>query len=286
MSLIAHRFLSRTWLVRIGEYNKIVQLPANISALCVIDPHGELHLEGRCVERFAWASITKILTVFVFADAVASEILTFDTPTRIEGVTFADLLSHASGIRSGQDPISPRTKRVYTNEAYRRAEQELVQVLGEGFESTTIAQLFEESFAHQLESTIRIESTCDATASGTFDDLVALLCEMRDPQLIDPAIHTQLTTPHIESLPGIVPGWGSFAPNLWGIGYEIHGTKNHWMGSQLSERSYGHFGMSGSFVVHDPEKNISLACKSSQDFGPWAKDVWPDMVNNIVREYS
>ncbi len=57
------------------------------------------------------------------------------------------------------------------------------------------------------------------------------------------------------------------------------------MGTQFSELAYGHFGMSGTYVVHDPVKNISICAVSSQEFGPWAKDVWPAMNDELVVEF-
>jgi CubicO group peptidase (beta-lactamase class C family) len=265
-----------------------VQLHSDISTVAVIDPHDKLHIAGSKDGPFAWASITKVLTAYVFADAVADGVIAFEDETTIPGITFADLLSHASGIRAGDEAsIEPRTKRIYTNEAYDIAERELINALGAGFEDVTVAQLFADGISQAWDSTIVMRDSCAHSAFGTFDDLVILLREMRQPRVVDPAIHAQLTQPYLPNLSGVVPGWGHFTHCVWGIGYEIHAEKkDHWMGTLLSPESFGHFGMSGSFVVHDPIQNISIACSSRKDFGPWAKKVWPALVDELVKQYA
>ncbi len=265
-----------------------MQLANQIDAVAVIDSSDELHIFGSSQGRYPLASITKILTTLTVADVAQSGFIDLDEQFSLAKISFTDLLSHASGIRpNGEDPIEPRTKRIYTNEAYKRVEEELQFQLSAEFSDITINSLFEDGVKQQLGSTFIIGDDPAASATGTFDDLILLIKEMRSPIIIDPELSKKLSRVYLENLSGVVPGWGHFNKNTWGIGYEVHGEKiGHWMGRELSPQSFGHFGLSGGYVVHDPVKNISIAQIANQDFGPWAKDIWPQLNDNIVKTFS
>lgn len=269
-----------------------MDLDSNIDAVCIIDAAGDEYLLGAGERRYAFASVTKLLAAHVIADAVSSGFTSFDelvedAAIRPDHVTLADLISHAGGVRpEGQDPIEARIKRIYTNEAFDIAERNFIARLGHGFETSTIGKLFADGLAGQLRSSITIDGSCAKSGSGTFDDLAIILREIREPEYLDHDTHAQLTSVHLPELSGIVPGWGNYDRNTWGLGYEIKGNKNpHWTGSSASEKTYGHFGQSGVFVMHDPVNMISIACASHHDFGPWAKEVWPAMCEEIYDTY-
>jgi CubicO group peptidase (beta-lactamase class C family) len=269
-----------------------MELDPHTDAVEIIDPSGTSHRFGNPTGRYEFASVTKLITTHVIADGVQSGFGSFDDDVISEelmsAATLADVLSHASGIRpEGQPSIAPRTKRIYTNEAYDLAEKFFISMLGSGFDDENIGSIFEEGLNSSLATTITIDGSCAKSASGTFDDLATFCREIREPQFLDPHIHSELTRVHCDGLEGIVPGWGNYANNTWGIGYEIKGTKHpHWMGTLSSPHTYGHFGQSGAFVMHDPVNNISIASVSSESFGPWAKIAWPHMIDQIFQQYA
>ncbi|HMS25196.1 MAG TPA: serine hydrolase domain-containing protein [Acidimicrobiia bacterium] len=270
-----------------------IALHPNIDAIAVIEPGGNHHYVGSASGRYAFASVTKLLTTHVIADAVSSGFIFFeddiDDPYFDKGgVTLADLMSHASGVRPELlECVEPRQKRIYTNEAFHLAGDFLIRSLGDEFRGTTIAQLFKEGLGAHLSSTIEIAGSCASSASGTLDDLVKFLGEMRSPTFLDGQMHELLTTPYCEDLAGILPGWGHYVRNLFGIGYEIKGEKSpHWSGPRSSSSTFGHFGQSGAFVFHDPVHLISVACVTNESFGPWAKEAYPQMCDEIYERFS
>jgi hypothetical protein len=84
----------------------------------------------------------------------------------------------------------------------------------------------------------------------------------------------RLIRPYLPDLAGIVPGFGRFAPCPWGMGPEIRGDKQHWMGD-WPERSFGHFGQSGALVLVNVDEALAVVATSTEPFGAWAVDLWP-----------
>ena len=83
-------------------------------------------------------------------------------------------------------------------------------------------------------------------------------------------------------LEGILPGFGRFSPNDWGLGLELRDRKQpHWTGARNSPTTFGHFGRSGGFLWVDPEAGLALACLSDLDFGAWAKEAWPRLADAV-----
>lgn len=265
-----------------------LKLHENVDAVGVIDASGELHVFGKPRGRYSFASVTKLLTTHVIGDAVSSGFVTFediiDNGYFSKGqVSLADLLSHSSGIRPEyQECFVPRQKRIYTNEAFEIAGDFVIQRLGESFSKCNIGDLFAQGLGTHLHSTISIDSSCAYSASGTFEDLILFAREMREPTFLDLQTHNRLITPYLPELSGILPGWGNYAQNTFGIGYEIKGDKSpHWSGAKSSPQTYGHFGQSGVFVFHDSIHMVTVSCVTNHDFGPWAKEAFPAMNDNI-----
>jgi hypothetical protein len=82
-------------------------------------------------------------------------------------------------------------------------------------------------------------------------------------------------TPFIPTLDGIVPGFGRFSPCPWGLGPEVRGDKQHWMGDWPAE-SFGHFGQSGALMLLNVQENVGVVATSTENFGPWAVKLWPE----------
>ena len=86
-------------------------------------------------------------------------------------------------------------------------------------------------------------------------------------------------------LAGVLPDFGRFDPNDWGLGFELRDAKSpHWTGSQNSPRTFGHFGGSGTFLWVDPDPKIALACLTDLEFGEWAKGAWPKLSDDVLAE--
>ena len=269
-----------------------IELHANIDAVGAIDPAGEVHVFGNAKGRYPFASVTKLLTTHVIADLVASGFVSFDDWINDDyfqkgQVCLADLLSHSSGVRpDGQDCYTPHQKRIYTNEAFEMAGDFILARLAKDFKDVTFSKLFNDGLGIHLESSILLEGSCAASAIGTFDDLMLFAREIREPTFLDLEMHSKLITPYLPDLSGILPGWGNFEKNVFGIGYEIKGEKlPHTTGTFSSSSTYGHFGQSGTFVFHDPENMLTTFCVTNHDFGPWAKEEYPKLSDQLFNSF-
>jgi len=120
---------------------------------------------------------------------------------------------------------------------------------------------------------------------GTLEDLVRLAGELLEPTLIAPETLAEATSVAFPGLLGVLPDFGRFDPNDWGLGFELRDGKDpHWTGSRNSSRTFGHFGGSGTFLWVDPERNLALGCLTDRGFGEWAKQAWPRLSDAVLAE--
>jgi CubicO group peptidase (beta-lactamase class C family) len=86
-------------------------------------------------------------------------------------------------------------------------------------------------------------------------------------------------------LAGVLPDFGRFDPNDWGLGFELRDDKSpHWTGTRNSPRTFGHFGGSGTFLWVDPDAGIALGVLTNLDFGDWSKEAWPRLSDADLAE--
>jgi len=111
--------------------------------------------------------------------------------------------------------------------------------------------------------------------------------ELLAPTLVAAETLAEATAIQFPGLPGVLPGFGRQEPNDWGLGMELRDRKSpHWTGSRNSERTFGHFGRSGTFLWVDPEPGIALACLTDLEFGEWAARAWPELSDAVLEELS
>ena len=74
-------------------------------------------------------------------------------------------------------------------------------------------------------------------------------------------IRAEMVTDQTGGVPGGVNSAGiHWEHGAWGLGWEVKGTKrHHWTGTRTSERTYCHWGQSGTLVWVDPERRVGLA---------------------------
>ena len=85
----------------------------------------------------------------------------------------------------------------------------------------------------------------------------------------------------------MLPGFGVQRPNDWGLGFEIRDGKSpHWTGEANSERTFGHFGQSGTFLWVDPGADLALVVLTDRDFGDWAYERWRALSDEVLREFA
>jgi CubicO group peptidase (beta-lactamase class C family) len=157
-----------------------------------------------------------------------------------------------------------------------------------------IAERAEMSFGGYLRAAVlqplemsgtRLDGRPSAGLRGPLDDLLLFAAELLEPRLVADETLAEATTVAFPGLVGVIPDLGRFEPNDWGLGFELKDAKSpHWTGTRNSERTFGHFGGSGSFLWVDPAVGAACASLADLQFGDWAKDAWPRLSDSVVAE--
>jgi CubicO group peptidase (beta-lactamase class C family) len=236
-------------------------------------------------QEFRWASVTKLVTAMATLVAAEEGIVDLDEPAGPQGSTVRHLLAHASGLPfEGERPIArPGQRRVYSNVGF--------DLLG-----SLVAERAEMPFEDYLSAAVldplemsdtRLDGRPSAGLCGPLDDLLRFATDLLDPRLVADETLAEATTVAFPGLVGVVPDLGRFDPNDWGLGFELRDAKSpHWTGSRNSDRTFGHFGGSGSFLWVDPAVGAACASLADLEFGDWAKDAWPRLSDAVLAELA
>lgn len=237
-------------------------------------PDGSEATHGDLDRPFEWASVTKLATALAVLVAVEEGTVELDEPAGPPGSSLRHLLAHASGLPfEGQAPLGrPGANRVYSNTGIEAAALHVGTAAGMPFEA-----YFEAVWGFELGG---------SAAYGVVAPLARLLevaHELLVPARISPELLAEAATVQFPGLGGVLPGFGRYAPNDWGLGVELRDAKTpHWTGSRNSPATYGHFGRAGGFLWVDPETRTALACLTDLDFGEWAKAAWPRLADAVL----
>jgi CubicO group peptidase (beta-lactamase class C family) len=281
--------------------------PAEHVAVGVVSAEGTVATLGDTRREFRWASVTKPVAALACLVAAEEGTIDLDEPAGPPGSTVRHLLAHASGLPpeleappakpsapgrksgapparlAGQSPIArPGERRIYSDYGY--------DVLG-----AALAKRAEMAFGDYLHAAVleplglgvRFEGRPGSGLHGSLGDLLALGREALAPTLVSPETLAEATTVAFPGLVGVLPGFGRQEPNDWGLGFELRDRKRpHWTGSRNSERTFGHFGRSGTFLWVDPEPGVALACLTDLTFGDWAVEAWPALSDAVLAELA
>ncbi len=231
------------------------------------------------------ASVSKVITALAALVAVEEGSISLDEPAGRPGATVRHLLAHAAGY----DFDSPRmaadveTRRVYSNVG--------IEVFVEHLEAATAMPVAEYVSLAVFEPLGMTRSELKVSAAhgvhSTVADLVRFASELLAPTLVSSETLAEMTSVQFPELGGVLPGFGRFEPNPWGVGAEIKGDKSpHWAGSLTSARTFGHFGGSGSLFWVDPERRLACVALTDREFGPWAAEAWPRFSDEVVRRFA
>lgn len=258
---------------------------APFAAAAVIAPDGTVHRHGDAARVVAVASLTKLMTALATQLAVEEGAFGLDDAAGPPGATVRDLLSHAAGLAFDDPQViaAPRTRRTYSNSGYEMLADHVALHVGMPFE-----QYLREGVLEPLGMTrTRLVGTAAAGAESSLGDLVLLADELRSPALVHPSTLTEMVTPQLPDLDGVLPGWGQQTPCPWGMGPELRGTKApHWSGSTAEPGTYGHFGGAGSFVWVDPTTRLACIVVTDRPFDRWAVQVWPAFSDAVRAAYA
>jgi CubicO group peptidase (beta-lactamase class C family) len=254
------------------------------AAAAVITPAGTVATAGDTARRFAWASITKLVTAYTTLIAVEEGSVGLDDPAGPPGATVRHLLAHASGLpfAGGAPQAPPGDRRIYSNAGFEVLADHLATAAGMPF-----ATYLAEAVLEPLGLSARLEGSPAAGMVGSAGDLARLAAEWLRPTLLDPATLADATAVAFGGLRGVVPGFGPHDHCDWGLGFELRdGKAPHWTGTANSPGTFGHFGRSGGFVWVDPAVDLALVCLTDRDFGPWSARAWPDLADAVLGQWA
>lgn len=253
---------------------------ANV-ALAVVTPDGVAATHGDPARPFRWASVTKLATAVAVLSAVDDGTIDLAEPAGPPGATVRHLLAHTSGLPfEGETSVTRvASRRVYSNAGFDALGALLGERDGGSFEASLRARVL-----GPLEmGATELRDRPSQGLHGPLRDLAALAAELLRPTLLRDATAAAMRTVAFPGLKGVLPGVGPFDPLDWGLGAELHATKEpHWMGSRNGPAAFGHFGGSGTFLWVDPELDLALACLTDRDYGPWALEAWPQLSDAVI----
>jgi CubicO group peptidase (beta-lactamase class C family) len=256
--------------------------PVEFAVAGVVDAEGRVSTRGEAGRSVPLASVTKPVAALAVLVAAEEGVVDLDEPAGPEGSTIRHLLAHASGLPfHGDKPIArPGTRRVYSNTGF----EQLAAHVERAAEMPFPEYLRQAVFA-PLAMSSELRGSAGSEVYGTLDDLVALVRELQAPTLVAAETLGEMTSVQFAGLNGVLPDVGRFDPNDWGLGVELRDRKQpHWTGTQNSERTFGHFGGSGTFLWVDPAAGLALACLTDREFDSWALEAWPRLSDAVLGE--
>ena len=256
------------------------------SALAIANEHAVLGSTGDLNWVTRMASVSKLFTSYACLVALEEGTISLDDPAGPPGSTVRHLMAHASGLGFESDASStfqPGTRRIYSNVGIERLAEHLEAAAGIPFTDYLVEAVINPLGLDGFEP----QGSPAHGMRASVNHLLAFGHELLNPTLIARETLTQATSPVFPELRGVLPGFGSADPNLWGLGFEIRGNKNpHWTGIRHDPSTFGHFGGSGSFLWVDPTRQLVGASLSTEVFGQWAIDAWPTVNTVLIERYG
>ncbi|MFZ2173238.1 MAG: serine hydrolase domain-containing protein [Rhodococcus sp. (in: high G+C Gram-positive bacteria)] len=264
--------------------DQIARWPVDNAAAVVLTREGGVVGEyGDQSRVFPLASVTKLLCAYAVLVATEEGALELDQAAGPEGSTVRHLLAHASGLAFGENKVqtAPGAKRIYSSAGY----EVLADVLTAETEIEFQDYLAESVFTPLSMGSAALVGPAGHGAQASAHDLGRFAAELFAPVLISPDTLAEATSVQLPGLDGLLPGYGPQRPNDWGLGFEIRARKSpHWTGLNNSPRTFGHFGQSGTFLWVDPEPGVACVVLTDRDFGDWAKPLWTQLSDAVLRE--
>lgn len=248
----------------------VSDFPADNVAAALISGAQEVTL-GDCDRVFPVASVTKLVVAYGVMVAVEEGAVELDQLAGPEGSMLRHLLAHASGVgfdtRVVEKPVGSR--RIYSSAGYEWAAEIVGRATGIDFPEYLRQAVLEPLGM----SATRLSGSAGHGLETSVHDLMSFAREVRRPRILHPSTVSEMRSVQFPGLRGIVPGYGSFKDCVWGLGFEIHGAKDHWMGV-LPVDAVGHFGMSGTYMWWAGD--AAMVMLSDRSFGDWAKPLWAE----------
>ncbi|KXO91168.1 serine hydrolase domain-containing protein [Tsukamurella pseudospumae] len=238
---------------------------------------------GDVDRQYELASVTKLLVAYGVLVAVEEEAIALRQPAGPEGSTVEHLLAHASGVAFDSPAVQapPANQRIYSSYGYELLAQLVEHETGIPFPD----YLREAVFAPLGMRNTELAGPAGHGARSTVADLTRFAAEVAAPVLLDPGTVDGALSVHFPGLRGFVPGYGKFANNTWGLGFEVKGDKRaHWTGTRNSPRTVGHFGQAGTYLWFDLDLQLAAVILTDRPFGAWAKPLWSEFNDRLISQ--
>jgi CubicO group peptidase (beta-lactamase class C family) len=268
---------------RVQALRQIDDWPVEFAAAGVVGPQGRAVTHGDAQRSVHLASVSKPVAALATLVAAEEGVVDLDEPAGPPGSTVRHLLAHTSGLPfEGAEPISrPGIRRIYSNEGFR--------VLGErlaGRAEMAFTDYVRLAVCEPLALALDPAGDPGSGMHAALTDVLALGNELLRPRLVAEETRDEMTSVHFPGLSGVLPDYGRFDPLDWGLGVQLNTTPRTWMGASTSERAFGHFGGSGTFLWVDPDVGVVCAALTTREFGDWAKEAWSRLADAVLAELS
>jgi CubicO group peptidase (beta-lactamase class C family) len=254
--------------------------PVSFAAAGVLSAGG-VETIGDVTRVVRLASVSKPVAALATLVAAEEGVVDLDEAAGPPGSTVRHLLAHVSGLPfEGAEPISPPgRRRIYSNEGFR--------VLASHVEARA-----EMPFAEYVRAAVCAPLGLGLDPSGdpgsgmhaSLADVLEVARELLAPTILAAETLAEMTSVQFPGLKGVLPDHGRFEPLDWGLGVQLNTRPPSWMGTKASERAFGHFGGTGTFVWVDPERAVACAALTDREFDDWAKDAWPRFSDAVLDE--
>ena len=255
--------------------------PVEFASAGVIDSAGEMATRGDASHSVRLASVSKPVAALAVLVAAEEGAVDLDEAVGPPGSTVRHLLAHTSGLPfEGTEPIArPEHRRIYSNEAFRVLAAHL-----EGRAEMPFADYVREALCGPLGIGLDPGGDPGSGMHASLGDVLALGHELLVPRLVADETRDEMIGVQFPGLSGVLPDCGRFDPLDWGLGVQLNTSPPSWMGSRTSNRTFGHFGGSGTFLWVDPDLGAALGVLTDLDFGEWSKQAWPPFSDAVVAE--
>jgi CubicO group peptidase (beta-lactamase class C family) len=230
-------------------------------------------------------SVGKLLVGLAALVAVEEGTIDLDEPAGPEGSTVRHLLAHASGLAFDEHRsiAPPGRRRIYSNTGIERFAEHLAARAGMPFQENLRLGVLEPLGMTHTE----LRGSPAHAMWSSVSDLLSFSRELLSPTLISAETLAEAIRPQFPDLAGVLPDFGRFDPNPWGLTFEIRDDKRpHWTGHNNSPATFGHFGGSGSFLWVDPLPHLATVALTDRGFGHWAVKAWPRFSDAVLQRYS
>ncbi|MGM7680398.1 serine hydrolase domain-containing protein [Microbacterium sp. A94] len=251
----------------------------------VTGPEATLAVQGDSHTVLPLASVSKPISAWGVLIAVERGLVDLDEPAGPEGSTLLNLLDHTSGLpfEGEQTQAKPGTRRIYSNAGFDALGTHVAEAVGMPFDEWMTREV-----TGPLGMTdIEVVGRPSAGYRASIADLLIFGREVLRPKLVPVELRDLALMVSRPGLRGVVPGYGSFDDNQWGLGFEIKGSKSpHWLSDTMPPETAGHFGGQGSFLFIDRSRDIAAAFLSGVAFGDDHKRIWPALTEEIVARHG